>query len=187
MTRNNQKADGIHGGLNDEWLTPLDLIQALGPFSLDPCAAVKMPWKTARTMWSIKDNGLGKPWNGRRVFLNPPYSACLPWVQTFVRNGKGIALVSAKSTETRWGQLLLQGCHSCLWLKGRISFYYADGRQSAGAYLSSMLVAMTPEDTDSLHRLREAGKYDGVLFDRMLSLKEMATPPGASFGGDDDI
>lgn len=40
---------------NDGWLTPLDLIQALGPFGLDPCCPAAMPWRTARRMLTIED------------------------------------------------------------------------------------------------------------------------------------
>lgn len=33
--------------LNDEWLTPPNIIINLGPFDLDPCAPVIRPWNTA--------------------------------------------------------------------------------------------------------------------------------------------
>ena len=32
---------------HDEWLTPPEIIRALGPFDLDPCAPVNRPWDTA--------------------------------------------------------------------------------------------------------------------------------------------
>lgn len=56
----------------DEWLTPPEIIKALGQFDLDPCAPVVRPWDTAERHYSIKDNGLMLPWSGR-VWCNPPY------------------------------------------------------------------------------------------------------------------
>lgn len=36
----------VRGG-TDRWLTPPEIVEALGPFDLDPCAEAVMPWKTA--------------------------------------------------------------------------------------------------------------------------------------------
>lgn len=30
-----------------EWLTPRNIVDALGPFDLDPCAPIVRPWPTA--------------------------------------------------------------------------------------------------------------------------------------------
>ena len=57
---------------NDEWLTPPDIIKALGDFDLDPCSPIERPWPTAREHYTILDNGLMLPWHGR-VWCNPPY------------------------------------------------------------------------------------------------------------------
>lgn len=51
--------------LKDEWLTPPEIIKALGPFDLDPCAPVNRPWETAAKHYTVLDNGLTKPWHGR--------------------------------------------------------------------------------------------------------------------------
>lgn len=58
---------------NDEWLTPLNIINALGEFNLDPCSPIKRPWDTAKNHYSLNDgDGLLLPWHGR-IWLNPPY------------------------------------------------------------------------------------------------------------------
>lgn len=54
-----------HRMLKDEWLTPPEIIESLGPFDLDPCAPVNPPWKMADRHYTIKDNGLMQPWAGR--------------------------------------------------------------------------------------------------------------------------
>ena len=52
--------------------TPPGIIQAFGPFDLDPCAPVKRPWATADNHYTIEDDGLLRPWQGL-VWCNPPY------------------------------------------------------------------------------------------------------------------
>ena len=49
----------------DEWLTPPEIIKALGPFDLDPCAPVVRPWDTAKIHYTTTDNGLQREWRGR--------------------------------------------------------------------------------------------------------------------------
>lgn len=51
--------------LKDEWLTPPEIIKALGRFDLDPCAPVCRPWDTAYRHYTIHDNGLAQAWRGR--------------------------------------------------------------------------------------------------------------------------
>jgi len=48
-----------------DWLTPPEILQALGAFDLDPCASEHQPWPTARQQLTIRDDGLSKPWAGR--------------------------------------------------------------------------------------------------------------------------
>src|ERR1700733_6494760 len=67
------------------WLTPLSLIQSLGPFDLDPCCPPVMPWRTAAEMHHYPDMGCGlsRPWLGR-VFVNPPYGEhTFKWMRKF--------------------------------------------------------------------------------------------------------
>ena len=65
----------------DEWLTPPELIKALGKFDLDPCSPIKRPWNTAKHHYNINDNGLLMPWEGR-VFCNPPYgNQAVKWLE----------------------------------------------------------------------------------------------------------
>ena len=55
------------------WLTPPHIINALGPFDLDPCCPPTMPWRTAAQMVHWPDDGLKVDWTGKRVWCNPPY------------------------------------------------------------------------------------------------------------------
>lgn len=55
------------------WLTPPHIVEALGPFDLDPCCPPNMPWRTATQMVCRPDDGLAVDWTGKRVWCNPPY------------------------------------------------------------------------------------------------------------------
>lgn len=55
------------------WLTPPEIIGALGPFDLDPCAAPSpRPWDTALRHIELPEDGLTAAWSGR-VWCNPPF------------------------------------------------------------------------------------------------------------------
>lgn len=93
--------DGRTDTTSDIWLTPPSILEALGDFDLDPCAAIHRPWDTARHHYTAEDDGLSRPWFGR-IWLNPPYGKELPvWLKRLAQHGDGISLVAAR-TETRW-------------------------------------------------------------------------------------
>jgi hypothetical protein len=82
---------GVHKPVmgKDEWLTPPEIVRALGPFDLDPCAPIVRPWDTAAQHYTIQDNGLNQPWAGR-VWLNPPYGReAIHWMARLAEHGNG--------------------------------------------------------------------------------------------------
>jgi hypothetical protein len=85
-------------GMTDSWITPKEIIQALGPFDLDPCECIEQPWKCATYSYTILEDGLPQAWDGR-VWLNPPYSQVWDWIQKLAEHGTGTALIFAR-TET---------------------------------------------------------------------------------------
>jgi len=102
---------------SDEWYTPPRIVQALGPFDLDPCAG---PMAHAARNLRREDDGLSAEWSGR-VWLNPPYSNVHEWLAKFLRHADGVALVNARP-ETQWFQRLIAGASGVLWLRGRVQF-----------------------------------------------------------------
>src|SRR6185369_2312847 len=84
----------------EEWLTDPAIIKALEVFDLDPCAPVSRPWDMANRHYTIADDGLIQPWEGR-VWLNPPYGLkTRTWIKLLSEHGNGIALIYAR-TETK--------------------------------------------------------------------------------------
>src|SRR3954467_12586548 len=78
-------------GRSDEWLTPPDLLKAIGPFDLDPCSPVTRPWRTARWHLTVEDDGLALRWLATSsIFLNPPYGPETgKWLKKLAEHGKG--------------------------------------------------------------------------------------------------
>lgn len=148
----------------DTWLTPPPLLlKALGAFDLDPCCPDTMPWSTARKMIRQPKDGLAAPWAGR-VWCNPPYSDIMPWVLKLAEHRNGVLLVPAKSTDTRWGQLVLRTMDMALFLKGRLLFHYQDGTLSSGKWSPYLLAAYGQHNVSAISRAR--AQFPGVLLRR---------------------
>jgi hypothetical protein len=147
--------------LSDEWLTPPELLRALGPFDLDPCACSEpRPWPTAARHYERKDNGLMKPWSGR-IFLNPPYggpSIVGPWMRRIVGHGDGIALIFARTETDLFHETVWNKASAVLFLRGRLFFHRKDGgRAAANAGAPSCLVAYGDVNAAAIGRCGIAG------------------------------
>jgi hypothetical protein len=137
-----------------------EIIEALGPFDLDPCSPINRPWPTATTHYTVQDDGLSKPWEGR-VWLNPPYgSETGTWLQRPAEHGDGIALIFAR-TETemfhRWGW---EEAEAMLFLRGRLRFYTVAGaRAKANAGGPSVLIAYGAANAERLRTCGIEGRF----------------------------
>ncbi len=115
---------------NDEWLTPPEILSALGSFDLDPCAPSVRPWDTAREHYTMLDDGLSKPWRGR-VWCNPPFGRHADkWLQKIAEHGNGIALVPARTETRMFYDWVWRYANAVCFLKGRPHFHYVDGRRA---------------------------------------------------------
>ncbi len=158
-----RRAMGSHQSaamISDTWLTPPEIIKALGPFDLDPCCPPNMPWRTARRMLTKREDGLTAPWRGR-VWLNPPYSRdAVEWLRRLVEHGTGIALTFAR-TETEWfRETVWGGASAALFLYGRLHFHRANGKRAkANAGAPSVLIAYGHRDAERLRYCGLAGFF----------------------------
>ena len=155
--------------VTDQWLTPPQIIEALGPFDLDPCAPSAWPtedWPHAKHCISLPLDGLAMPWtktniftgdvDSHRVWLNPPYSRkAVAWLRKMAKHRFGTALVFAR-TETSWfREYVWRTASAVLFLDGRLHFYRPDGtRAEANAGAPSALVAYGAYDA---FRLQTSG------------------------------
>lgn len=79
---------------SDDYYTPAWVFERLAiDFDLDVASPPGgIPWIPTKRYFTMEDDGLSQPWEGR-VWMNPPYSDCTPWVDRLIEHGHGIALV----------------------------------------------------------------------------------------------
>ncbi len=121
-------------GKSQVHITPKWIIDALGPFDLDPCAADPRPWDCARVNYALPNHdGLELPWQGL-VWLNPPFLRYEvgQWINKLAEHNNGVALLHAR-TETAWFAPIWERASGILFLKRRISFCKPDGMPSTTA------------------------------------------------------
>lgn len=132
---------------SDVWFTPPSVFKSLGKFDLDPCTGIVRPWDIALNNYTIKDNGLIKKWDGR-IWMNPPYSHLLPWMQKMANHKNGIALTFIKSDTVSFHRYVFPVADSLFYFKGRLSFYNESGRKKDSSRVPSVLIAYTEMDSD---------------------------------------
>lgn len=120
-------------GLSDDWWTPLEIVQSLGVFDLDPCGNLKH--KTATVIY--EDKGIEQAWFGR-VWMNPPYSQNTEFVDKFIDHKNGVALLFAR-TDTKWCQKLMHSCDHIFLIAGRLKFEKSGVKQKGNAGAPSAL------------------------------------------------
>ena len=148
-----------HRGHSDDWLTPPDILAALGNFDLDPCACALNKWWTKTTLIYTR-RGLDEPWCGR-VFLNPPYGPETgKWLQKLATHGNGIALIFARTETATFFRQVWDRADAVLFLKGRLHFYKPTGERAPGdAGGPSCLVAYGAQNSICLEECHVKGKF----------------------------
>ena len=135
---------------SDDYYTPKWIFDALGlHFDLDvasPPHATHVPCTRYLTM---EDDGLTTPWEGR-VWMNPPYSNPLPWVEKFVMHGNGVALVP--TSNGRWFDILWNATSAWIHLKS-LKFESPSGLMPQGIPNRVWLVAMGTDNIEALHNI----------------------------------
>ena len=152
------------GSATDDWLTPPEILAALGPFDLDPCVPETgpAPWSTATSHYRPTEDGLTAPWFGF-VWLNPPYSRPAPWLERLANHGEGIALIFARTETGWWHDFVWPKASRLLFIRRRVSFIAADGDPRIGhnAPAPSVLVAYGAEAAARLDSCSVAGAVVG--------------------------
>ena len=119
-------------GKSNDWLTPPDLVRALGPFDLDPCASVGQPWRTAQEMWT--ERGLDRTWPSVFfVWCNPPYGPHVwKWLDRLAFQGNGIGLIFARTETDGFFKTVWEKASALYFLRGRLHFHHpVTGKRAA--------------------------------------------------------
>lgn len=110
-----------------DWPTPRDYFAALHAefaFTVDACASPENACLSR--FWTEGDEGLMQPWQGERVYMNPPYGRQLPrWIEK-AWNEQGhadliVALIPAR-TDTHYWHRYIFGHAEIRFLRGRLTF-----------------------------------------------------------------
>lgn len=147
----------------DEWITPLNLVKAVGGetgFDLDPCSPINRPYDTARKHFTILDDGLSKEWYGR-VWLNPPYGdECKMWLKKLSEHGNGIALVFGRTETQYFFNYVWYNASAILFVKRRIKFLHVDGTVGKnGSNAPSVFIAYGKENAEILKNSEIEGRF----------------------------
>ena len=146
----------------DQWLTPPEILKALGEFDIDPCACkLPRPWPTAKIHYST--NGLSVPWVGR-VWLNPPYGPYTGvWLKKLADHSNGIALIFARTETKFFFQYVWEKADALLFFKGRLHFHYPSGEKAQGnAGAPSVLIAYGMNNVEILRNCGIDGKFISI-------------------------
>lgn len=145
----------------DEWYTPRWIIDALGPFDLDPCAppADVRPYEIAPQSYTKEDDGLTKDWQGI-VFMNPPYSRVLlrKFCEKMSDHNNGIALLVNRQDNLLWQEVIFPSARSMIFMRHRIKFFRPDGT-TGSPFFGSCLVAWGDTCDRRLRLSGIEGKY----------------------------
>ena len=150
-------------------LTPKPIIEALGPFDLDPATPVgEMPWKTATKRLTPVEDGLATAWAKQDfVWLNPPFGRGIAkWLSKLDAHGHGFALVP-DNTETAWFQDHVahgRTVRLVFFPRSRVKFCKQNGQQHAQGLPGGVaIVAYGEEAGRRLIAAVEAGMLSGTV------------------------
>lgn len=149
------------------WLTPKYIVDALGPFDLDPCCPDGgMPWTTAKRMVTKSEDGLSVDWTGCRVWMNPPYGReSAPFFEKMAHHvsggGSGIAFVFARTDTAVWHDLVFPNARALLFLRGCVRFFRRDGSVGDSAPTPSVLIGFSDYDSERLREASDMGAIKG--------------------------
>jgi DNA N-6-adenine-methyltransferase (Dam) len=157
-------------GASQVHLTPRWIIDALGPFDLDPCAAEPRSWDCAEVNLCEADDGVRQSWAGR-VWLNPPFDRYVVarWIGRLAEHGHATALLHARC-ETAWFRICWEHATAILFMAKRITFVKPDGsectiRSGEKANSGAPPVRVAFGDCGAMRLRQFAAEHGGALVD----------------------
>ena len=158
MMKENVKIYFRNEDTTDIWLTPIEIVKALGDFDLDPCSPVNAPWRLTPLYYTIEHDGLKQPWVGR-CFVNPPYGReTKHWLKKCSEYKNCTALIFAR-VETQWfKEFVWDAAHSIFFFHHRITFHKECGAKGQSASAPSCLISYNIENTEAIKNSNLNGK-----------------------------
>ena len=148
----------MHSSQRQDWETPSELWEPVdrhfGPFDLDAAATAKTA--KCKRFFTPETNALVRPWDAKRVWLNPPYGRYVGrWVRKACdeaqRNGgPRVAVLTFARTDTVWWHEYALLAEHIVFLQGRVAFCL-DGQRQASAPAPSVLLLFGPTSMGPPH------------------------------------
>ena len=134
--------------VTDTWITPKWIIDATGPYDLDPCGHLpdgKPIVETASLYFTKEKDGLIQPWFGN-VFVNFPYSDANSWMKKCreeFESGRveSITVLCFARTETQAWQRNVKFATGINFINKRIRFLNGEGIEKGNGNAPSCLIA----------------------------------------------
>lgn len=140
---------------SNDYYTPKWLFDSMGlTFDVDVAAPAQgIPWIPAKRWFSQADDGLAQEWGGGLVWMNPPFSNTTPWVNKFMANGNGMALLVV--SRSKWFAELWDKADAIMATPADLKFDRPDGTTKAISF-QTFLFALGQPATAALHRTKLA-------------------------------
>ncbi len=122
--------------MSDYWGTPA-WIRALFIGWYDPCPPFGHLGREPDDLKGV--------WEWKSVFVNPPYSKPLPWVEKAIRtakNGSTVVMLMKHDSSTQWYRMLKEAGARSLMIEGRLNFENLSGDPNGGHNCSFPSVLM---------------------------------------------
>ena len=148
----NVVSDGV---TTNDYYTPKWLFDAMGlTFDIDVAAPVQgIPWIPAKRWFSQADDGLAQDWGGALVWMNPPFSNATPWVNKFMENANGMALLVV--SRSKWFAELWDKADAIMATPYDLKFERPVGNAKNISF-QTFLFALGEPSTAALHRTKLA-------------------------------
>jgi len=166
MVKNYEKAVGE----SSEWRTPKALLDAIGlTYAVDPCAPLDGYYAVqAEVRFTMRDNGLLRPWPPGLAFVNPPWSetrrAVVPWLKRWnAHDGGGIFVCVARTSDDWFQEFALPHSDQVCFPASKTRFNKPDG--SPGSEPTNG-VAILARGEVAVEALRKSGLGHCLFVDR---------------------
>ena len=136
---------------SDDYYTPAWVFERMAiEFDLDVCAPPGgIPWIPAKRYYTQADDGLASEWTGR-VWMNPPFSDCGPWVRRFVGHADGVCLVQV--SKSRHSEMLWREADATAFVGG-FPFFDPSAGAEGQVYMPCWFAAFGEECVEAISRL----------------------------------
>jgi len=152
---------------SDIWNTPKYIIDSLGDFDLDPCSSEYRKWDSAKTHFTIKDDGLKQKWFGR-VWLNPPYSKASQFMEKLAEHNNGIAFIYTRVETKMFFNSVWTNASAIFFFKGRVKCYDKEYNLTTSPPASNCLIAYGKHNSDLLSKCGLEGVFIDLDIQRII-------------------